>query len=136
MNNRILAKRLVSLAKIIMADSPMKLKDMVQPLESGIKKAVPDCFVSVIHNTGIADSITVRFAKEPKSEWSGGIFQNATYLVLHIIDASGAQREGDGGKYSVTALSGSHKLPSFRKKTAPADKLVQYVVQWFEKLPK
>lgn len=132
--NIVLAKQLLSLAKVLLAESDMKLKDMVDPLKNGIKTALPNCFVSVVHNTGIADSITIRFSKEPKSEWPGDIFQNASYLILHIADASGSQREGEGGKYSVTSSSGSRNLPNFRKKTATADKLVKYIVDWFAAL--
>lgn len=110
--------------------APLKLQQMVQPLETGIKKLFPNSSIIVEHSTNLMDCVTVHFALEPKSEWPHGIYHNATHINLMINEKSGKQREGDSGLYEVEAGS-TWKLPKFRKKTGNSNSIVNYIVKYF-----
>jgi len=111
-----------------------KMSESVEPIKEAIKKIFPDSFISVKHDTGIMDSISLHFSVEPKEKWPNNIFHNATYVILHI-DEKGKRRETGEGPYQVE-LTSSHvpKEIKFRKKTGNLQQIIEHIRKYFTSL--
>lgn len=107
-----------------------RLAEMVEPLEKGFTERFPDGFVSVRHTTNLKDCVTVRVAREPRTAWANGIYENASYATLMVTEASRSPREGTSGRYEVTHLSGTG-LGRMRKRTGTAQQVVDHVLKFF-----
>lgn len=110
----------------------MNATELAQTIESRIKAALPECYVSVKYSNNLYPMITLTFAKGAnKAAWSNGIIQNDPLWSMSFIDGI----TKDGELLPVQKLeshcNNNHKYLPLRGKTATADKLVDYIERYF-----
>ncbi len=122
-------------------------------LESVIKKVFPKSFVRVTASTNLGASIGLVFALGGgKNEWSNGIIENDvlfhrfmigwnSFTEGHFIKDKIVAELSTGGSLKIDPAEGSYyafdrvKI-GWRKKTAPPDKMIKSMGDYFKKVKK
>lgn len=115
------------------------METLATQIEKVITDLFPNSFVMVRASSNICNSICIRFALEPKNQWSGGYFENASYLVSHVwnVSESGAVlQKTETGKYSFEKSSGRLSRLLRNKNTVNSDQLIKHITKQFENIKK
>lgn len=115
------------------------METLATQIEKIITDLFPNSFVQVRFSTNICNSICIRFALEPKTEWKGGYFENSSYLVSHVwnVSESGAVlQKTETGKYSFEKSSGRLSKHLRNKNVVNADQLLKHITKQFENIKK
>jgi hypothetical protein len=138
--------------RLLMNEANMPTVDeFVKSLETEIKKIFPKSYIEVRASTNLGASISLRFALgKDKSEWQNGIIQNDplfhafmigwnSFTEGHFIKDKIEAELSVGGGLKVDPAAGSHMAYDrvkigWRKKTAPPDKMVKAIGDYFKKV--
>lgn len=122
----------------------MNGQEIAKAIETKIKAALPESFVTVRFEYNLYPTITLRFAKGGnKEQWSNGIIQNDPLFMLAFIDgflSAEYQNRTDeikagklaGGNIKLEVRSNNnHKYLPLRGKTATPEKMIDYIERYF-----
>lgn len=112
--------------------TPAKMLAIKELAAKELAGLLPHMVITVDDN--IMSNVGLRGTKEPKEQWTNGIFHNATYFIAAIVPMDG-KRHYDPADPKVTVevnSVGSRSMPKFRKYTASPDKVVAKLKEWIK----
>lgn len=115
--------------------APMRMPDLVEPIKANLARLFPTSVFSVEFDTGICDSVTVRFALEPRDQWPNQIWHNATNVLLMIWPRARKGRDDGSGQFQVTCSMCSRKLPvKFLGRSGSGPVIVAHINRFFDRV--
>lgn len=137
----------------MLKEAPMTVDEFTKALEATIKKIFPKSFVRATASTNLGASIGLVFALGGgKNEWTNGIIENDPLFHRWMIGWNSFTENAfikdkivaelsTGGSLKVDPEPGSHMAfgrvkIGWRKKTAPPDKMIKSMGDYFKKVKK
>lgn len=114
---------------------PPKMAALAEQMKESLEKTslvkMELAVYTVTVDDNIMSNVSLRFAYEPRDQWTNGIFHNANYVLASLTPMKG-KRYYEPTDPHITVEVDGHGLKdaSFRKYTGPADKAIARLVKW------